>query len=208
MIPKILIQSTKDSIPEKVQQMIKKQLSDEWEYYIFNDEDSIKFFKDNPLDEFPNIVQVFNSFTGAHKSDLFRYYFTYINGGVFLDDDAMVYVPFDDIIDGCDCFFMIAYHHHMTLLFNGFYGVEPNNKIIYECLKNAYSTPSSKLDHNDPIKYLRFTRTAHIYYTKYKSMYNVKEFTEVCLPESEYAYLEKDSNIFFKHFYRNKQVLE
>lgn len=209
MIPKILIQSTRNNIPDYVQNMIKKQLSDEWEHRIFNDKQSIQFFKDNPLDEFPNIIDVFNSFTGAHKSDLFRYYFTYINGGVFIDDDAMVYIPLDEIINGCNAFFVTAFQHRDNHLFNGFYGVEPGNTIIYECLKHAYKTKPHKLStgDKDPKKYLYFTRVGYIIYNKYKSQYKIKEFVDICKPDMLYSYIE-GNGIFFKHFYINKQIFE
>ena len=40
--------------------------------------DIIEYFKTNPLDEFPLITDVFHKLkTGAHKADLFRYYFLY-----------------------------------------------------------------------------------------------------------------------------------
>ena len=43
------------------------------------DNEIIEFFKNNKLDEFPNIIEKFYSMpTGAHKADLFRYYFLYI----------------------------------------------------------------------------------------------------------------------------------
>jgi mannosyltransferase OCH1-like enzyme len=50
------------------------------------------------LKEFPNIAEVFHSFEkGEHKSDLFRYYFLYVKGGVFMDTDAMIEVDIDTI---------------------------------------------------------------------------------------------------------------
>ena len=77
-IPKILIQTSKSSIPEKFLNR-NKYFSKGWDYKFFSDEDIIKYFNNNPLKEFPNITDIFNSFkNGAHKADLFRYYFLWL----------------------------------------------------------------------------------------------------------------------------------
>jgi mannosyltransferase OCH1-like enzyme len=209
MIPKILIQSTRDEIPEYVQKMLKKQMSSEWVHLIFNDADSINFFKDNPLEEFPNIIDVFNSFNGAHKSDIFRYYYTYINGGVFLDDDAMLYCSLDDLISDCDCFFTYAQKHfNKDLVFNGFYGVEPRNDIIYELLRHAYHTHPSRLDNivNDAIKYLYFCEVAYKVCKKYKSKYTVKEFKETYVVDNQRSMIFHNNKLIFEHYCVDKII--
>ena len=35
---------------------------------------------------------------GAHKADLFRYYYLYINGGVYIDSDLMITTNIENII--------------------------------------------------------------------------------------------------------------
>ena len=78
-IPKVIFQTSKEKIPLYVQKMIKDK-SKGWKYKYFSDKDIINFFIDNPLKEFPKIINKFNSFkNGAHKADLFRYYYLYIN---------------------------------------------------------------------------------------------------------------------------------
>jgi len=84
--------------------MIKQKCPD-WTYIHFTDNDIITFFNNNPLDEFSNIIDKFNSIkNGAHKADLFRYYFIYIKGGVFLDSDAMFQTDINNICLNYDFF--------------------------------------------------------------------------------------------------------
>lgn len=138
-IPKIIFQTAPNDIPEYVRDYIKLYFSD-YQYYFFKDDDIIKFIKDNPLKDFPNAIDVFNSFTvGAHKADFFRYYFLYINGGIFLDSDAMIHTNIKNIIQEYNevyvisKFFMDFFH-----IFNGFICTYPKNIVIYDALKHMY----------------------------------------------------------------------
>ena len=83
-IPKIIFQT---SIKKPENYVIDKILSRcvTYAYTHFDDNEIIQFFRDNYLEEFKDIIQKFNSMpTGPHKADLFRYYFLYINGGIFI----------------------------------------------------------------------------------------------------------------------------
>ena len=62
-IPFIFFQTNKTKPKEYVIQMIKKYLTLNWKYEFFNDNDIINFFLANPLDEFPDIILKFNSFS-------------------------------------------------------------------------------------------------------------------------------------------------
>lgn len=138
MIPQIIFQTSLKK-PEKC--IIKLILSycKGYEYKWFSDDDIICFFKDNPLAEFPEIINIFDSFSnGAHKADLFRYYFLYLKGGVYLDSDAILEVPIEEITKGYDFVSIKSYHKNQNLLFNGFLACEPGNQVIYEALKNIY----------------------------------------------------------------------
>ena len=125
MIPKILFQTSYEPIESYVTEKLKKYISDEWTYLYFNDDDIKEFFRKNPLDEFPKIEKVFDSFLGSHKADLFRYYFLYINGGVFIDSDAMLRSSLDEVIADCDLFYVI---NDNSMVFNGFIGTTQNTK--------------------------------------------------------------------------------
>jgi hypothetical protein len=120
-------------------------LSPEWRYLHFLDSDIIHFFKANPLKEFSDIVEKFNSIKqGEHKADLFRYYFLYVKGGVFMDSDAMIYQPIDSIIKDYK-FFSVRSVTVPGTIFQGILGAEPENMIIYNALRSVYTMDVSQL---------------------------------------------------------------
>lgn len=172
MIPKILLQISKDPLPQYVQDMWQRRIDDSWKIYWFDDAKIIEYFENNPLHEFPNIKEVFNSFEkGAHKADLFRYYFMYINGGIFVDSDAMTHIVLNEIVNNdIEYFFTISQLQMNDLrnangcIFNGFYGCIPKSDLVYDLLKNCYSTNPKSLNRF----YLYFTCVMYDIVTKYK----------------------------------------
>lgn len=135
-IPKLLFQTSSGSQDQYVIDKIKEKAPG-WEYQHFTDKTIIQFFINNPLDEFPFILNVFHRLKfGAHKADLFRYYFLYINGGVFMDSDAIMETDMDDIVRNYEFFSVKSYIE--GTIFQGFIGCSPKNPIIYEALKDAY----------------------------------------------------------------------
>ena len=121
-----------------------KERSIGWTYSHFNDEEVIRFFKENPLVEFPNIVQKFYSFSyGEHRADLFRYYYLYVKGGVYFDTDAMIEVNMDSIVKDYE-YFSVNSNYFPKSIFQGFIGCIPEHPIIYN-LKNIYLTDNFML---------------------------------------------------------------
>jgi hypothetical protein len=139
-IPKIIMQTHKTNINECVKNKLLSHAPN-WNYEFYNDDQILNFFIENPLSVFPNIKDKFNSMpTGAHKADLFRYYYLYIKGGVFIDSDAMLDCDDLTLIIPSDCeFFSCDSNAFPETIFQGFIGCTPKNKIIYEALKHAYS---------------------------------------------------------------------
>lgn len=152
MIPKILFQTSRTPIQPYVTEKLKKYISDEWTYLYFSDNDIKEFFRKNPLYEFPEIEKVFDNFLmGQHKADLFRYYFLYINGGVFIDSDAMLRCPLDEVVNGCDLFCVVSLtdsENQPKSIFNGFIGTTPKHQIIYDALVDTYNTNPKVLETN------------------------------------------------------------
>ena len=62
-----------------------------------------------------------------------------MNGGIFLDSDAIFEGDVDDIIKSYDSVFVKSFSTN-THLFNGFIATYPKNPIIYDALKHAYET--------------------------------------------------------------------
>ena len=143
-ITKVVIQTSKEPIPDSVVAQLKKQLTG-YEYKHFSDDDILAFFKENALDEFPDIEAVFQSFaSGPHKADLFRYYYLYIRGGTFIDGDLMLYDSLSSIL-GSSRFVSVWALRPEGSVFNGFLAAEPKHPILYAALKDAYSTTNDQL---------------------------------------------------------------
>lgn len=141
-IPKVLFQTSLCKPPVYLIERI-KTFCPGWEYKHFLDADIIQFITENPLEDFTNSLAVFHSFKfGAHKSDFFRYYYLYVNGGVYLDSDAVLESDLDSIIE--DYSFITVnsgldkIHEMEKSIFNGFICAAPKNKIIYQALKEIY----------------------------------------------------------------------
>ena len=147
LIPKIVMQTAKDKPDAYIVDIINSKCP-EWKYIHFIDSEIIQYFKQTPIQEFPNIIEKFNSFSkGQHKADLFRYYYLYLNGGIFLDSDAIFEVHIDNIIKSYDSVFVKSFMHN-THLFNGFIATYPKNPIIYDALKHAYQIEDTVLQKN------------------------------------------------------------
>ena len=172
-IPSILFQTSKDPpLAYAVKQL--KEHAIGWDYMHFTDKDILQFFKDYPLKEFPRIEEVFHSFEkGEHKADLFRYYFLYVKGGVFIDSDAMLQVDLNSIACDYEFFSVESKYINPKSIFQGLIGSTPKNKIVYEALKDMYTiTKETMKDY--------FIIVKHLYpiVQKYKKDYHLKLYVE------------------------------
>ena len=162
-IPKVIFQTSRNNQDQYVIDMI-KSLSPGWEYIHFKDDDILQFFKENPLHEFPNIKDKFLSIiSGAHKADLFRYYYLYVKGGVFIDSDGMIEQDINIIVKDYD-FFSVESRYFPDTIFNGFIGSTPKNIIIYEALKHEYMSNPIEINKN----YMIFCRKLNEIYDIFK----------------------------------------
>jgi len=161
-IPSILIQTSKDPPLTYVVDQLKER-SIGWKYIHFVDKDILQFFKDHPLKEFPKITEVFHSFEkGEHKADLFRYYFLYVKGGVFIDSDAMIEVDLDKITRNYEFFSVDTTPIGKKAIFQGFIGCIAKHPIIYKALKDLYSIKPEELkDYSIVVKHLYTIYHAH-----------------------------------------------
>jgi mannosyltransferase OCH1-like enzyme len=143
MIPKVIFQTSKYIQPEYVIKMITDKMPSDWSYIHFTDSEILDFFKNNYLEEFPNIINKFNNMpTGAHKADLFRYYYLYICGGVFIDSDLMITTNIVNITSNYDLITVQGGSNH---IFQGLIASTAKNKIIYDSLVDAYNIDLIKL---------------------------------------------------------------
>jgi mannosyltransferase OCH1-like enzyme len=138
------VQTSREKPKPYVVKMIRER-SPGWQYKHYTDDDIMIFFSENPLDEFPNVVAKFFTFNyGEHRADLFRYYFLYVKGGVYIDSDAMITENIDQIVKDND-FFTVNSSYFPNTVFQGFLGASPKNELIYKALKDIYSIQKSDL---------------------------------------------------------------
>jgi hypothetical protein len=210
MIPKIIVQT---SICKPAQYIIELfcKFAPNWKYEHYNDNEILQFFNNNPLLEFPNIIEKFNSMkVGQHKADLFRYYFLYIKGGVFIDSDAMLNTQLDDIAKDYD-FFTVNCDNNSGIIFQGFIGGISKCSIIYDALIHAYNITQEELSTD----YHAFCK--HLYNQLCDENNNEKSY---CFPiklytEDTYNYgtaktfdkLGNSDEILLFHYYRYKLIL-
>ena len=180
MIPKLLLQTSKSkNVPEYVIKKLEGCTGKDWTYFHFDDEEIIDYFKKYALDEFPDIISQFNRLSGPHKADLFRYFFLYKNGGVYIDTDAMLYSDINYLVENYNFFTVVPcnninFHNfdqpiHLgnNMVFNGFIGSSPNNEIIKKALYDAYKiNPNSLINNYHLLCYnlYSFIRSESIHY--------------------------------------------
>jgi len=201
-IPKILFQTNKTCPDTYLLDMIKCKLSSDWKYEFYNDNDVIQFFINNPLDDLPDIIKKYNSIIKCpHKEDLFRYYYLYINGGFFMDSDAMLYVNIDNIVKEYN-FISVNSSCVPGTIFQGILGASPKNKIIKRALYQAYNTDPSILDN----QYHYFCKQLYDIIKKNNHGYNIKLYEERRIhPAKGDDILDKET-VLFKHYWYTKVI--
>jgi hypothetical protein len=202
-IPKILFQTDVKKPEPYVINKVKSFIDNDYKYYHFDDNEIIEFFKNNKLDDFPDIIQKFNNMpSGAHKADLFRYYFLYINGGIFMDSDAMLTCNIKEIVR--DYSFFSVCSKHSKLIFQGFIGATPKNLIIYRALIDTYNIDIIHLRNN----YFLLCENMYNIIFNYKYDFKYKLYNEHILNDSEVATIDLDnhSKLILIHYYRYKKI--
>lgn len=147
MIPKIIFQTSKKK--NTLLQEYYVNTYKDYKYVYFDDIDAIEYLNKNLLPEFPDSQNKFHEFTnGSHKADFLRYYWLYINGGVYIDTDIEIVEPLDSIVANHDFVGVVTKN---DVGFNGFIACSPKHPIIYNCLQHAYRTSN-----NDIKRYMHF----------------------------------------------------
>jgi 2-polyprenyl-3-methyl-5-hydroxy-6-metoxy-1,4-benzoquinol methylase len=193
IISKNILQVTKKNPVNSIHVNEIKKNFDDYSYYWFNDENMYKYIQYNQLEDFPNIINHMKSLTkGQHKADIFRYYWLYLNGGIFMDDDLMI----EKKIDFKNNTFVSvkSYHTNKNILFNGFIACTKFNPIIYKALKNCYITNNNALIHN-----------YHLFCSQFYNIYQLlkKHQNTFLLQEVKSSYFREG----VKSYYNNEHLL-
>jgi len=181
VIPKRIALTSKAHAPGYLKDTVLSALGPGWEFYHTVEEDVPAWFAANPLDEFPNIIERWNLIRqahGEHGADLFRYYYLYINGGVFVDADAMPAGPLDDLFEAYD--FIAAYScAEENTAAIAYTSATPRNEIIYRALVDAYTVDSDLLASD----YFLFCKNMKILAEHYMSTADMK----ICMLQEEFV---------------------
>lgn len=206
-ITKVIFQTSRERPSETVIDNFKKVMPSDWRYEHYNDDDIRQFFIENPLEEFRHIQNVFDSFkTGAHKADLFRYYYIYVKGGVFVDSDARLEIPIDLI---CKDYSFISVESMVTpnTIFQGLIGASPRHPIVYDALKDAYYTEPERLQQN----YFLFVANLFTIFNNHPTDSSHKLYREVDVPLQNYGKLattyDPDNEIIILKHFHNKKIV-
>jgi lipopolysaccharide biosynthesis glycosyltransferase len=174
-------------------------LPQDWIYRHFLDEDIVHFLKSHPLKEFSGALEVFRSLKrGEHKADFFRYYFLFVKGGVFMDSDAMIYRPIDQIVKDYK-FFSVNSRSAPNSFFQGILGAEPRNPLIGAALEFFFRGDFSALDTD----YHYLCKDLFSLYHKIPEKEGYKLFEE--FPDLGGDKILDGQELLFRHFWRNKE---
>jgi hypothetical protein len=107
-------------------------------YSYYTDDDIINFFKNNYNEEFKNITEKYISLIDDNdKNDLFKYYYLYLKGGIYIDYFSIINKNISSIIQN---YSFVAVKSYKNLQMSPtIIGCELNNPIIYLSLKHLYS---------------------------------------------------------------------
>lgn len=200
MIPKKIFQISKFKQPDYVVKMIKEQIPSDWEYHNYIDGDEVYYFIQNPIKEFSNIIDKFRMLKlGQHRADLFRYYLLYLNGGVYIDSDAMLYDNINNIIKNYN--FVSVKSIVPNTIFNGFIAATPKHQIMYNALMNVYNININELDKS----YLLLCKNLYNIIIK-SNLNNIKLYHEE--NSDQYGTINTIDNdtIILKHFQLTKTI--
>jgi len=173
----------------------------DWIYRHFLDSDIVHFLKSHPLKEFPGALEVFQKLKrGEHKADFFRYYFLFVKGGVFMDSDAMIYKPIDQIVKDYK-FLSVNSGVVPGTMFQGVLASEARNPLIGEALQFFFKGNLSVLD----LDYHYLCRDIFRLYQENPEKEGYHLFEEI--PDKGGDKIQEGEEILFRHFWRNKEEI-
>lgn len=199
LIPKVIVQTSRKKPEQYIVDMVKAR-SPGWDYLHFTDDEILVFFSENPIPEFPNVIAKFYTFNyGEHRADLFRYYYLYVKGGVYIDMDAMIQKNIDTIVGDVD-FFTVNSSYFPGTVFQGFLGASQKHPLIYKALSDIYNISTQDLIREFHILCKNLYRFIHE-----EKTHKIKLFDEV-YGNADEAYVKDNDNIVLIHYHIKKII--
>jgi hypothetical protein len=144
LIPRIVMQTNRaDQIPNDMRKNFQSliDMNPEYDHHYFSDRRIRDFiqqhFDNKTLAAFDAVLP------GAYKSDLFRYCFLYIKGGIYLDADFIVTQPFFTWISP-SAEFISAEDCGTNAIHNGFLAAAPGNPVLRRAIDMAVDRISKR----------------------------------------------------------------
>jgi hypothetical protein len=211
-IPKLLFQINNYNIPSYVIKQNQCHVID-WKYYFFNETEMITYIENNPIKEFENSVNFFKNIeSDIIKFDFFKYYFLYLNGGVFLHSNATLEYDMDIVIENNSFIFVISSIDKKNIC-NSFMATDKNNIIIYKCLQYMYNLGFEVI--NTLYNTNNFNLNSYIYNTindiihdirnPYVKMNNYKLLKEY-LQDDVLCIIDNRLNNISKYYFKSKVI--
>jgi hypothetical protein len=168
----IIQTSPKFSNPQAVRDLLKNFPG--WKYRHFDDAQCIKYMESNPIDEIINPTETFFKFKrGEHRADFFRYYYLYLNGGLFIDSDLMIYKNIEDYLESYEFVSCSSAPQWPESILQAFLYAQKGSEIIFDALKSMYFYSDEKINfmtYDEIDGYLTVTRD--LWDILYKKHYN------------------------------------
>lgn len=166
-IPKKILQiyfQGENKLPSYVKDNVTKNNKD-WEYCFFDEEKCYQFLRQYYDETYIEKMKSFKKY--AHKADLFRVCWLYVNGGIYMDADMELFVSLNYLINNMEGLITTLQndyrnnfyddliskklgYKHKTLL-NGLIISNKGNPLIKECINNIMKIEQKDLDNNYPL---------------------------------------------------------
>jgi hypothetical protein len=197
LIPKIIFQITEMKPHDNIIQFTKNKCTG-WEYKHFTWEDIIKFIIYNPIPELQEytkkiLLEWETSSNNAGKEEFLIFYYLYLNGGVYINDNIVLNTNLDDIIQDYSFIGVTSALKNQTM-FNGFIAISPKNSMIFDYLAKLHSS---------------FYKSSGEYYDTildYASIYTPSSKEKILILNEEFLNStvgitkDKDENVLFYHY--------
>jgi mannosyltransferase OCH1-like enzyme len=202
-ISKILLQLSSVRPPLAIQRLIAEKFAN-WDYRVFTDAECIAYIQNNPIDNFTESVEIYKALKEPHRSDFFKYYFLYLNGGVYMNNDSMIDVDIGDITKEYS-FFAVESILNNNTVFSGFIGSHANSDIMFQILNFIYETDKTVLESDYFIIQKKIYSIIADFLKNTSSQPHLAKHKiyKESFKNPEYAIILEEKRVIFTHYYNS-----